>query len=410
VVRASGQVERLEAALKAAEVVTRYLAVTGLGSAASTRDPASPPLPVDSFSGNLSFGHFESAARAAYLAAWDHPLRLLFREHLRPSKKNKGSASSAIQVLVKLRNDLGHALTPADEHRARVIFAEKDPIGRLRDLLDGVAPLLELPVVAALAQDYRRGQYQARLSFYVGEGEPIPRQLGLSLGLFEWESPYLCTEQGLVPLSAGLLLYPQRDGRLGLHLIDGITQESARYKSTYDNAVIETERTLADLSRWVQLPFSVGTPAQPCPLLEEIYVEDGRSLLGFVRGDPIPCRAEEPPAMTISEGSVFGSVRDFEEQANSAGLGLPYRDIVYLLLEFGHRAELGDGGVRVVSQRENRVLVTAKLRSGPELVLTIWSGAFPNGSEAEPLVFSLRPEQTADPVLEVLRELVAPAP
>lgn len=410
VVRANGQAERLEAALKAAEVVTRYLAVTGLGSAAATRDPASPPLQVESFSGNLSFGHFETAARAAYSAAWDHPLRFLFREHLRPSKKNKGSASAAIEALVELRNQLGHALTPADEHRARVIFAKSDPIGRLKDLLDGVAPVLELPVVAALAQDYRRGQYHARLAFYVGEGEPIPRQLGLSLGLFEWESPYLCTEQGLVPLSAGLLLHPQRDGRLGLHLIDGITPASARYKSTYDNAVIETDHTLADLSRWVQLPFSVEVPAQPCPCLEEIYVDDGRSLLGYVRGDSVSRRTPEPLVTPTPAAGAIANVRDFEEQANYMGLGLPYRDILYFLLELGHRVELGEGGIRVVSATGDRVLLAAKFRAGPELVLSIWPGAFPRGGEAEPLLFSLRPDQNADPVLKVLRDLIAPTP
>jgi hypothetical protein len=412
VVRASGQAERLEAVLKAAEVVTRYLAVTGLGSAAATRAAASPPLQVEAFSGNLSFGHFEAGARAAYSAVWDHPLRTLLREHLRPSKKNKGRASSAIEALVELRNQLGHALTPADEHRARAIFADIDPIGRLRDLLDGVTPVLELPIVAALAQDYRRGQYQARLSFYLGEGEPIPRQLSLSVGLFEWESPYLCTEQGLVPLSAGLLLHPQRDGRLGLHIIDGIRAEGVRYKSTYDNAVVETDRTLSDLSRWVQLPFDVSAAVPPCPFLEKIQVEDGRSLVGYVRGDPLP-KDEAPAKIAVDggkPGSTITSVQDFEEHANHAGLGLSYRDILYFLLQLGHRVELGEGGIRVVSGIENRVLLVAKLRPGPELALSIWPGAFPGREESEPVLYTLRPDQSADPVLDALRQLMEPSP
>jgi hypothetical protein len=209
VVRAKGLPERLEACLKAAEVVARYLAVVGLASAAATRQLEAPPIRVEEFCGDLSFGSFEKAARAACAAKWDHPLRGRLRECLRSSKKRKALAGTHLESFVRLRNRLGHALTPADEPRARAICAEQDLIGALIDTIGSAEPILSLPLVVALEQQHRRGKFRARLAFHVGEGEPIPRDVVLSSGIYEWETPYLCTEHGLISLTPGLVFRPQ---------------------------------------------------------------------------------------------------------------------------------------------------------------------------------------------------------
>ena len=414
VVRASGQVERLEACLKAAEVVARYLAVVGLASAAASREPGEPPPTVKHFCGNLSFGIFETAARASLATEWDHPVRSLFRECLRSTKKHKAAAGDKLASLIQLRNKLGHALTPADENRARVIFSEEDPIGGLIQLITGVNPILSLPLVVALNQEHRRGKFQARLAFYVGEGVPIPRNVFLDSGIFEWEAPYLCTEQGLVPLSPGLLFHPQADGRFGLYFIDGIEETSARYKSVTDNAIVDTGRTLSDLARWIALPFAVDPPVHPpCPMLEKVGAEDGRTLLGLLRGDPVPSVSStgREPGSTGDGRSINGlasvlTVRDFETQASSVGLGSAFRDVTYFLLEQEHNLEVSDGAIRVTSSSEpNRVLLTAQLRPTPDLLLTIFPGAFQQDSDQNPLIHVLMPNQSADSALEVLRSL-----
>src|SRR3954470_7039573 len=86
VVRSAGNVERLEACLKAAEVIARYVAVVSLASAASTRTGGESPPKVSGFEGSLSFGSFETAARASSSVAWQHPLREQLRACLQRRK------------------------------------------------------------------------------------------------------------------------------------------------------------------------------------------------------------------------------------------------------------------------------------------------------------------------------------
>lgn len=413
VVRAHGSAPRLEACVKAAEVVTRYTAVLGLASAASPADDAVAPLKVDGFNGNLSFGSFETAARIACATKWDHPLRDRLRACLRSTSKKGPVAGARLPLLVKLRNELGHALTPADEQRARAIFERDDPIGCLIEVIAGLEPILSLPLMVVLHQQHRRGRFQSRMMFYVGEAEPIPRDVPINRGIYEWESPYLCTESGLIPLSAGLLLHPQADGRFGFHFIDSIAETEARYKSVNDNSVVATDRTMPDLLRWLELPKAGSHPiAGPGPRMEEVDSEDGRTLLAYVRGDPRPAGVTEEPggqSKTPSPSAGMLTVSDFERRASAAGFGTAYRDIVYFLLELGHKCEATDTGIRVVTTSEpTRVLLTAALRSGPELVVTVLSGAFPNRSEEEPHTEVIKPDQSGDAVIDLLQSLMHP--
>jgi len=213
VVRSEGRPERLEACLKAAEVLTRYIAIASLASAASTR-PECDDLPVvEGFNDNLSFGSFELSIRKSLSVKWDHPLRDDLRAAMRQTKRNPGKAGAHLQSFLELRNDLGHSITHVDEIKASKLFEEVDPIGRLIDCLDGFAPILSCPPAVVLKQEYRRGRLTARFNFHVGEGEPIPRAIELQDPVFEWECPYLCTARGLLPLMPGIALLARRPGR-----------------------------------------------------------------------------------------------------------------------------------------------------------------------------------------------------
>src|SRR5688572_8143694 len=97
VVRVNGLAPRLEACLKAAEVIARYVAVVGLASAASSNDAEVAPLKVEDFKGDLSFGSFEKAARAAYATKWNHPLRDRLRTCLRSAKMRKAPAGICLE-------------------------------------------------------------------------------------------------------------------------------------------------------------------------------------------------------------------------------------------------------------------------------------------------------------------------
>ena len=122
VVRAVGPAVSLDACIKAAEVIARYIAVASLASAAATRPSGRDPPEVANFAGNLSFGVFENAVRATAVVAWEHPLREQLRLCLKSAKKRKAIAGRRLQEFVELRNELGHSITPADDAHARAVL------------------------------------------------------------------------------------------------------------------------------------------------------------------------------------------------------------------------------------------------------------------------------------------------
>jgi hypothetical protein len=434
VVRASGLPAQLEATLKAAEVTARYLAVLGLASAAALRAADEDPLAIEGFSGDLSFGSFEAAARASYNTSWSHPLRNTLRQCLRSARKRKAVGGECLVRLVQLRNELGHALTHLDEPRARAISVTRSPITALAELLDGIQPILQLPLLAVLNQQHRWGQVRARVAYYTGEGEPFPQDLVLADGIYEWECPYLCTDSGLLPLSPGLALFPQADGRFGLYIVDAINESGVRYKSVYDSSVLTDEDSLPHIAQWVQVPFPVMWPddIHRRPSLETVRVSDGRSLYAFLSHEPIDSqvgnetesevrRADTALSRDTSQPSETAAlttqtVEAFEERANAAGLGSIYRDVLYCMYAHEARAEAAERTIRVVTTTEtHRVLLLFAFR-GPHLAVTYFPGAFAaqgEGTSAEEeqsepvgsrtVVFA--PSDTADRFVDELERL-----
>jgi hypothetical protein len=189
VVRAIGSAERLDASTKAAEVITRFVAVAALASAAATRPRDADPPEIDGFAGNLSFGSFANAARVAASVGWDHPLREELRISFKSTRKRKAIAGLRIRQFVELRNELGHAITPADDARARAFLERCDPVGGLIDILRDLKGILGCPLFVLLGQDHRHGRFLGRFAFFAGESEPIPRELELRDPLYEWEVP-----------------------------------------------------------------------------------------------------------------------------------------------------------------------------------------------------------------------------
>lgn len=413
VVRSTGRPERLEACLKAAEVLTRYLAATSLASAASTRPADETAPPVEGFDGNLSFGTFEAAARQGLGVAWDHPLRASFRTAMRSTKKVAAIAGPQIEKFVQLRNELGHAITHVDEPRANVLFQEHDPIGGLIDCLDALAAVLSCPPLTVLRQEHRRGRLTAQLLFFVGEGDPIPTDVSLAEPIFEWEKAYLCTSAGLIPLSPGVAVGIRPDGRRGLYLIDGIEGETLRYKGAFDNDVLRIEGARSNLGRWISDPLVHRTPEDESPTLEPVVCADGRGLHAFLRNEGVegPEGEAAPAALPIdspsrSSGEGGWTLTSFERAANNVGLGIAYRDVVYAMAEHGCRAEASPQGVRLVSATDQaRALLGIQLGSGPLLLVTAQLEAFPSPTKGV-RAFALSPAQAADAVVEELRGLL----
>lgn len=416
VVRSVGAAARLEACIKAAEVIARYVAVTALASAASTRETGESAPSVENFSGNLSFGVFENAARASTAVGWSHPLREPLRLCLKSTKKRKAIAGQHLQAFVKLRNELGHSLTPVDEAKARALIEKSDPIGALIEILDGLGTVLSSPLFVVLAQEHRRGRFIARVAFFSGEGEPIPQELELQDPIFDWEVPYICTPEGLIPLAPGLLYQPRSsDGRFGLFLLDAIEDDSLRYKSVDDSSTMSRGEGVQEIAVWVQVPFVLGqADVVERPLLEQVAATDGRSLHQFLMGaEPHP--AVNPDDAPSSEGETSGhdtrtitTLRDFERQASNGGLGTTYRDIVYFFAERGAAAEINDQTVRIVTPGKTpRVLATIEMTPSKELSVALLLGAITSGRSDQTEQHSFRAHQSADALLERIETLMS---
>jgi hypothetical protein len=405
IARGSSRPEGLEACLKAAEMLTRYLAVVALASAASTR-PAEQDLPVvEGFAGNLAFGTFEAAIRQAIAVPWEHPLRDQLRASMKSTKKHQAVTGVRLERFVQLRNDLGHAITHVDELRAGSLFEQYDPIGALIECIEDLNPVLGCPPLAVVRQEHRRNRLTAQVLFFVGEGDPIPNDIELKTPVFDWERPYLCTATGLLPLSPGLALMPRPDGRRGMYLIDGIEEAAIRYKGAFDNDVVSVPGVDQELSRWLSA-FSSGASAASAPLLEPVVCADGRSLFAYLRNEPPP--QGEAPVSQVDDGEEIRSVSSFEEAISGVGVGAAFRDIKFAMLQRGSRLEPYAHGVRVVQGDTGRVIVVVQLQPGPSLLVTLQLGAFANAGEGTES-FAVRPGQTADEVLARLGELMSEA-
>ena len=340
------------------------------------------------------------------------------RNCLRSAKRRKAIAGQRLAQFVELRNELGHAITPADHARARALLERDDPVGGLMELLEGLGEILAYPLLVLLVQEHRRGRFIGRFAFFAGEGEPIPRELELREPVYEWEVPYLCTSYGLIPLAPGLLYEPRKsDGRFGLYLLDGIGADTLRYKSVEETASITRSDGLRDLGAWVQLPYGeFGSPSHP--LLEVISCQDGRSLYAYLSGGDLPGSTTGVENVEAGGGESgpgapggvarFASIREFEEKLGHLGLGAAYRDVFYCLADGGAHAEVSGGGVRVVATREPmRVLTTMELTSADTLRVTVFMGALRSDSGEGAEEYVLRAGDSADELVHVLESAMA---
>jgi len=408
VVRAIGAPEKLDACIKAAEVIARFVSIASLASSAATRPANVEPPQLDYFTGNLSFGAFESAVRACAFVSWDHPLREQLRSCFR---KRHGVSGKRLHEFVELRNLLGHAIAPADEAHARMLLERDDPIGNLMELLDDLKDIFAYPLLVLLSQEHRRGRFLGRFIFFSGEGEPIPREIALKNPVFEWETPYLCTAEGLIPLHPGMLYKPRSsDGRLGLYLLDKIINNSLCYKSIQDSGQITRSDTVGSIGTWVKLAI-VPSVIQPVyPLLEPISYADGRSLYTYLHeGGPgrsltdavIAAHSNGQDAVGNNSEQAIGTLHEFEDVVNRIALGSVFRDILYTFGENNSLAEVHDGGIRIMTSFDPaKTVATIEVTPARKLRVTIFAGVLTSDPDQEADSYELGPGESADEVVD----------
>jgi ATP-dependent DNA helicase recG-like protein len=237
--RARGPQEELDAALRAGEVLTRYLAALALCSVTSRASEADVP-PLADFGGNLSFGKFLSVVQWAAGLSCPHPLKPFF------DKATAGATWDAPLIdLLELRNELGHDLLNISEARARSVLKKKNPLQRLADALGTFAPLLELPLFVFEGQELERKKLKARRLLLMSESlDPLPEEIEVEGGLDHTRTPYIAVNGGCIHLQPALTWdVAPAVATYALYFIDKIDAHRLVFQTLVRD---ETEREVSD--------------------------------------------------------------------------------------------------------------------------------------------------------------------
>jgi predicted HTH transcriptional regulator len=234
--RARSPQERLDASLRAGEVLARYTAAAALASFAGRQGAGTDGLSLPELKGPLSFGHFLSLVQQICAFDINHPLAP-YLASFRAKKKGRtvepGTADAALVSILNLRNDLGHDLIAISEPRAKSLLAEKNPESRLLEALRSLEGLLSCPLFVVEDQRLDRGQILARRLWLMGESrDPEPEELRLAQPIHFNGYPYVAVSEVVLSLWPGLIwnIMPERQS-YGLLFIDHISTATLRYKS-----------------------------------------------------------------------------------------------------------------------------------------------------------------------------------
>jgi len=204
--RARTNHEELDAIIKAAEVLTRYLAIIGMSSFNAREDKnILPPNAFKEFEENLSFGHFLSVIQELAASDAQHPLASKFINNFSAKGKKVGPANLALTLLLNLRNDLGHDLMSLSEAKMIGIFKKHQPAENLINAFKACEGLLTLPLFLVEEQHYSHSKFYAPRLVLMGEAEPMPDEIELKNGLNEIRVPYLGVTGGVLRLDPLLL-------------------------------------------------------------------------------------------------------------------------------------------------------------------------------------------------------------
>lgn len=276
VLRARTASERVNATLKAAEVLARYLAAVAASSFASRTDDGAGRLTA--LEGDLSFGHFLTVVQEAAATPIQHLAKPLLAQGFKARKQGKetvrGKTDGALVELLELRNDLGHDLRNLDDAKAVALEASNDPRATLSAALEGSDALLSQPLFVVEQQEWNvDGVLMLHLLLMGESSDPAPHRVKLREGGVEFrQEPYVSINETCLHLPPWLLwgIDPKRQN-FSLLLLDGVEESKLRY-CTVDGTEqlrVSPDRELVRLNE-----FHAGTKR----LARSVVLFDGRSL------------------------------------------------------------------------------------------------------------------------------------
>lgn len=268
--RARHPQERLEAILKAAEVVTRYTAALAVSSfCARTDTDVAAPKGLENFKGSLSFGHYLAAVQLIAAVDCEHPLR----SALASAFVGEGAkANMSLIELLNLRNRLGHSLASLDEAKALKVFREDAADRLLAEVLGALEHILRLPLFLVEQQMMVRKQLTARRLLLMGESsDPAPEEIVLKESLLHDRSLYVGAEAGALDLFPFLIWdLSEAKANFSIYIIHRSGEGQLKYVTVDDNERERNSKLVAS--------FASRIKGEPVPV-EPVTLSDGSTLL-----------------------------------------------------------------------------------------------------------------------------------
>src|SRR5947209_177859 len=236
--RARNSQEQLDAILKCAETVTRYLAAVAISSF-SAREDASIAVPkgLSNFTGDLSFGHFLNAVQGIASINAAHPLKDALNAAFKTKKGGSGSADASLIALLHLRNQLGHDLMSISEAKATSIFKEHLPDEALKIALGALDSIFRLPLFVVEEQRVESKKIIARRLLLMGESQdPLPEEIGMNTDLERTRSLYIGLPDGVLCLYPFLIWeHVIAKANYSIYFIHSIPDKSLKYTTISDD-------------------------------------------------------------------------------------------------------------------------------------------------------------------------------
>jgi len=270
VLRGRSHSERLDACLRAGEVLTRYVAAVALSSFAARE--GGDGLNVSALDGNLAFGHFLSTAQQIANIEVPHPLGPYLAAGFKPKKGQvTGVTYSALEALLNLRNELGHQLQTVNSPKAQALLEERKPDAQLAEALKGVDGLLTLPLFVIEDQQLVQKVIRVRRLLLMGESaDPSPDEVEVTEGVEELGVPYVSINATLLRLPPILVweLVQQR-ANTRLLFLDKVGPQASRYKTVEGDEIAGGADCAAEIAA-----LCAGKKRQA----ERVELRDGRHL------------------------------------------------------------------------------------------------------------------------------------